>query len=211
MESKKIDKRQWFVAEATRKGLQRLTDGEGLRDLPETKEHRAGDLRLRVRAALCAACLGIEVYVPLKPYHRKIMGGETIKTVVPRYGQYIFLFFDRDEPNWGELVRDESHLRYFNRILCDNGIPTPVPERAMNAIRKFRPKPEVEEAAPIVYQPGQTVAWFHEGKMMRGVFVDYVGNRSRIRTWIFGRETLTTISPSALEPLDIDTSQSSAP
>lgn len=183
--------KQWFVAEASRKGL-----SIPLRD--------RGKIDAQISASLYAASLGFETFVPLRPHFRRI-GGHLIETQASRYGAYIFVRFDRDSDPWGELSREPPHrTRYFSHLLCDNNIPTPVPERAMEAIRAYEPEPIVP-ALPIVYKTGQPVVVTKAGVRLVGVFVGYQGNRPKVDIWIFGRVTTTDCSNAELEPLDIDT------
>src|SRR5262245_53759896 len=94
---------------------------------------------VQIAAAVYAAGLGFETYVPMRP-HIRLIAGKRTKCNVPRYGPYLFVQFDRDDPNWGELERGP---KYFDCILRDRNIPVPVPERAMAAMRAFAPEPEI--------------------------------------------------------------------
>lgn len=185
----------WFVGVATRKGMVRVDDQD--------------KIGFQVAAALFASSrYGYTVYVPLRPLYDH--EGSDVVDMLPRFGSYLFLSFDRNDGNWGNLVRGEQHIKYFERILCDNNVPTPVPERVMTSIRSFKPMPAVQ-AAPIVFSPGQQVAWYIGHKRMTGVFVADAGkHNAEVDCWMFGRQTVTKVNKADLEPLDVDTTQSSA-
>ena len=168
--------------------------------------HVAQAVRNReLAAALSVTQWGMNAYVPSIKRQCK-RGFQIVEEVVPRFGVYVFVQFDRDVDPWGKLVSDHvSRRRYFERVLCNaDGVPSAVPARAMDAIRAYVP-PSEEALMPHVYQPGEAVLCFVAGIRMQAVFVGYQGNnRQFVRTWIFGRESIVEVSTAELEPLNLD-------
>lgn len=153
-------------------------------------------------AALSVAPLGMEAYVPAIVRVRK-RGHHMVEEEEPRFGTYIFLRFDRMADPWPELIHGVSRKKYFQRILSNSdGVPIPVPNRAMEAIMAWKP-PRIGDPIPITYQPGQLIRWTVAGKSQEGVFVGYKGKRQYIRTWIMGAEHICEVRTSDLEPVEV--------
>lgn len=161
-------------------------------------------------AALSVAELGMNAYVPSIRRQCK-RGRQIVEEAVSRFGVYVFVQFDRDSDPWGRLVNDHAKRRkYFERILCNiDGVPSAVPERAMDAIRDYSP-PSEETLMPHVYRAGERVTCFIAGVRREAVFVEYCGSRPFIRTWIFGADRVTEVSSAELEPLILDSSMALA-
>ena len=158
-----------------------------------------------VAASVAATALGFPSFLPLLPVYRRI-GHRLVETSVPRFGVYLFLNFDREMDPWADLMRDNSthhpHPKYFRRILCDaDGIPVPVPEDAMDAVKAFKP-PVQEIVARRRYQPGEKVICTIAGVRREAVFVSYCGSRPMVKTWIFGALRTTEVRAAELEPID---------
>ncbi len=171
--------------------------------------HVAQAVRNReVAAALSVTEFGMKAYVPSTKRRCK-RGFQIVEEAVPRFGTYVFLQFDREKDQWGKLVGDHAtRRRYFERILCgSDGLPSVVPNQAIEAIRAYVPPPSREPLMPYVYSPGERITCFIAGVRREAVFVEYCGSRPFIRTWIFGAERVTEVSTSELEPLDLDVSQ----
>lgn len=174
--------RQWFVAETVR----------GRQD----------------EAALSVAPLGMEAYVPGIVRFRK-RGHVIVEEEQPRFGNYIFVRFDRALDPWGDLLRGRGPVNsYFKRFLSDPNpdgfpIPVPVPERAIQAIMAYQP-PKIGQIIVPVYVEGQQVMRdLGNGTKVECVFLEYVGKgRSRVKTWMFGKENTVTVSASDLEPVE---------
>lgn len=153
-------------------------------------------------AALSVVALDLEAYIPAIERHRRI-GHRTMPVDTPRFGTYIFVLFDRDADPWPDLLHQRPFRQYFRRILSTvDGIPVPVPDRAMEAIRAYSP-PAVASLEPVIYQPGQRVTCMVGGLRKEAVFVEYCGNRPMVRTWIFGAERVTEVCTAELEPLEL--------
>lgn len=143
-----------------------------------------------------------EAYCPMMPITRK-MGRRLQDMDVPRFAPYFFVRFGRFD-DWPAL---RHHRNFISRILCTNHVdangftwssPTPVPDEAIEAIRSYTFDPPKADL-PIVYQPGQKVTWTMSGTSRDAVFVGYVGNRTMVRTWIFGAERICEVRVSDLE------------
>lgn len=169
---------QWFVAQAVR--------------------------NREIAASLSVVRHGFEAYVPIIHKQRKI-GRVLVDVDAPRFGTYIFVRFDRFQDPWPNLCREPPHWRrYFDRVLCDlNGLPSPVPDIVMEAIRAYEP-PRQEAKMPHVYTPGERVTCWIAGVRKEAVFVGYQGHRKFVRTWIFGSEHTAEVKEAELEPLDLD-------
>ncbi len=181
--------KNWFVCEATRKGL----------TVPEGGE----DTERQIIASVAAVAMGFEVHVPLMQRYRRGRDGKPVEITVPRFGAYLFVKFDRDVAGWQDLMTERTHFQYFRRVLSNaEGRPVPVPDRAMDAIRAYRP-PSLTAPETARYEPGQRVSCIMAGRRMDAVFVEYCGgNRPMIRTWIFGTERMLEVSSAQLEPAE---------
>lgn len=136
-----------------------------------------------------------DVYTPMRPVTRK-MGRKFVEMEVPRFEPYFFVRFGRFD-DWPTL---RHHRNFISRLLCDaDGVPIPVPDEVIEAIRSFTfERPKIVE--PHVYYPGERVTWTMAGTSRDAVFVGYVGNRTMVRTWIFGAERICEVRVSDLEP-----------
>jgi hypothetical protein len=74
----------------------------------------------------------------------------------------------------------------------------------MDAIRAYQPEPIAKHDEKIVFRPGQRVCWIKAGVRREAVFVEYLGSRQFVQTWILGAERLTEVTEAELEPLDLD-------
>lgn len=157
-----------------------------------------------IAASLSVVQYGFEAYLPVIQRQRKV-GHQIVDVSAPRFGTYIFVRFDSWEDPWPRLVNEHFKQRkYFERVLCNvDGVPSPVPDRAMDAIRAYQP-PMQETHMPHVYKPGERVTCFIAGVRREAVFVEYCGQRPFIRTWIFGADRVTEVSSAEMEPLDLD-------
>lgn len=167
--------------------------------------HVAQAVRNReIAASLSVVAYGLEAYVPVIQRQRKI-GRKLLEVSAPRFGTYIFVRFDAWEDPWPRLVSEHIDRRkYFERVLCSaGGMPLPVPDEAMEAIRNYQP-PKQEEAEPYVYTPGERVTCYIAGVRKEAVFLKYQGNRRFVRTWLFGTEHVAEVREAELEPLDLD-------
>lgn len=125
-----------------------------------------------------------------------------IETVlVPRFHPYLFARFDIQRDAWPDLMHDDAGKRAgIVKVLADiDGKPVPVPDRAMEAIWKYIPRPDVARL-PQVYTSGEPVKVYQGGVPIHAVFVGYERGRAMVRLWIFGRETLSVVETGTLEP-----------
>lgn len=178
--------RQWFVAQSVR--------------------------NREIAAAVSAVAHGFEAYLPIIQRYRRI-GRQLVEMSVPRFGTYLFVRFDRVDDPWPNLCREHGPNRaYFTNVLCNiDGLPSPVPDKAMEAIRAYQPAIIAKPNEPIVYREGQRVTWLKAGVRREAVFVEYFGgNRQKVRTWIFGSERIVEVTEAELEPLDLDILANSA-
>lgn len=174
--------RQWFVAQAVR--------------------------NREIAASVAVVAYGFEAYLPVIQRYRRI-GHKLIEVSAPRFGVYIFVRFDRDNDPWPNILRiGHGHFeRDLRSILCNaDGVPSPVPDKAMDAIRAYQPA-SIKQEEPIIYKTGQRVTWLKAGIRREAVFVEYCGGtRPMVRTWIFGAERIAEVCEAELEPLELDTS-----
>ena len=177
----------WHVGEADRKGMS-WNDADD-------------DTRRQLRAAMFAASYGIEAYIPLQPAVRKI-GHKSVEINVPRFGAYVFLRFDRDGDAWSAMLHPNAGGSRFRRLICNSsGRPITVPERVIEAVRAYRPVP-VTLPQDRRYQPGERVMLNLKGIRKEAVFVEYCGNRPKVRTWIFGVERIAEVATAEIEPIE---------
>lgn len=155
-----------------------------------------------IPASLAVAELGFETYVPTLPRTYRL-GRRLVESTVARFAPYFFARFALAD-HWAELCHSRAaHRRYVVGVLrAADGVPIPVPAKAIDAIRAFSPVQPSKPDEPYVYQPGQRVTWTLAGARRDAVFVEYVGARSMVRTWIFGAERVCEVRAGELEPQD---------
>lgn len=145
---------------------------------------------------------GIEAYVPLDMRKRHVRG-HFMDVQEPRFNGYFFAAFDRDEEDWRRIFRTPEATRCgIVRLLGnDPEKPPPVPDGVMDAIRAYAP-PSQLSYEPHRFSPGEHCTMMLHGQRKTAVFVEYLGSRQFVRTWIFGAERVCEVTASEIEPLD---------
>lgn len=82
--------------------------------------------------------LGFETYVPVET-KREMVSGRRVVLVQPVFGRYVFVRFDREADDWGEIKREDQFSRGIkgvHRVLRDAfDAPIRVPDTVMSFIR----------------------------------------------------------------------------
>ena len=75
--------------------------------------------------------LGFEVFIPVEKYRAKVNSRKTIEKTRVLFTQYLFVYFDIDRDQWGQIARADA----VRKIMGSCQTPRAIPDEFIDSIR----------------------------------------------------------------------------
>lgn len=148
--------------------------------------------------ALYVGLLGYETFYPT--YRKKRVHNHRTETVIqPLFPRYIFVQFDRDKDDWGDLLITKGVVDVLRDL---SGKPHIIRDIVMDALRTRLDGPPAANDDPETLQPGQKVRLTSgpfEG--WEGLFCEDAKTRVSVMLSLFGRPTKVSVDRTGIQPI----------
>lgn len=153
-----------------------------------------------VSASVEIVAHGFEAYLPTMQRRLPLRAGGGLATVA-RFSGWAFARFDATLPGWEQIGRGVGRT-FCLKVKCDSaGIPIAMPERAIDAMRAYKPPAPDAIESVVTYAKGAPVMHYTAGVAQQAVFVRHLKQRAQVELWILGRPRTVTVALSALEEM----------